>query len=102
MAARKGRAEKTVLSRQDIATRRRALADKKRQTGGTGHRALVGVFVLSLSLISMLAVATFDAHDRVGPGFRNRVGPMGHLIAESLRGLLGVCAYLIPCCGLYA
>ena len=100
--ARKARAEKTVLSRQDISTRRKALADKKRQVGGTGKRALVGVFVLSASLISLLAVATFDAHDRVGPGFHNRVGPMGHLIAESLRGLLGVCAYLIPLCGLYA
>jgi len=102
MAARKSRAEKTVLSRQDIATRRKALTDKKMQTGGVGRRALVGVFILAASLISLLSVATFDAHDRVGPGFRNMVGPMGHLIAESLRGLLGVCAYLIPSCGLYA
>ncbi|HVG59152.1 MAG TPA: DNA translocase FtsK 4TM domain-containing protein [Hyalangium sp.] len=102
MAARKARAEKTVLSRQDIATRRKALTDKKMQTGGVGRRALVGVFVLAISLIALLSVATFDAHDRVGPGFRNMVGPMGHLIAESLRGLLGVCAYLIPACGLYA
>ncbi len=102
MAARKARAEKTVLSRQDIATRRKALTDKKMQTGGVGRRALVGVFVLAVSLIALLSVATFDAHDRVGPGFRNMVGPMGHLIAESLRGLLGVCAYLIPGCGLYA
>ena len=102
MAARKSRAEKTVLSRQDIATRRKALAEKKMQTGGTGRRALVGVFILAASLISLLSVATFDARDRVGPGFRNMVGPMGHLIAESLRGLLGVCAYLIPSCGIYA
>jgi S-DNA-T family DNA segregation ATPase FtsK/SpoIIIE len=102
MAARKARAEKTVLSRQDIATRRKALTEKKMQTGGVGRRALVGVFVLAASLIALLSVATFDAHDRVGPGFRNTVGPMGHLIAESLRGLLGVCAYLIPACGLYA
>ncbi|WP_224241725.1 FtsK/SpoIIIE family DNA translocase [Hyalangium gracile] len=102
MTARKARAEKTVLSRQDIATRRKALAEKKLQTGGTGRRALVGVFILAASLISLLSVATFDARDRVGPGFRNSVGPMGHLIAESLRGLIGVCAYLIPTCGLYA
>src|SRR3954471_16065098 len=102
MAARKARAEKTVLSRQDIATRRKALTGKKMQTGGVGRRALVGVFVLAASLIALLSVATFDVHDRVGPGFRNMVGPMGHLIAESLRGLLGVCAYLIPACGLYA
>jgi S-DNA-T family DNA segregation ATPase FtsK/SpoIIIE len=102
MAARKSRAEKTVLSRQDIAARRKALSEKKMQTGGTGRKALLGVFILAASLISLLSVASFDAHDRVGPGFRNMVGPMGHLIAESLRGLLGVCAYLVPSCGLYA
>jgi S-DNA-T family DNA segregation ATPase FtsK/SpoIIIE len=62
----------------------------------------VGVFIRSLSLSALRAVATFDARDRVGPGFHNMVGPMGHLIAESLRGLLGVCAYLIPGCGIYA
>ncbi|MDY7229220.1 FtsK/SpoIIIE family DNA translocase [Hyalangium rubrum] len=102
MAARKARAEKTVLSTQEIATRRKALAAKKMQTGGAGRRALVGVFVLSLSLISLLSVATFNPRDRVGPGFKNMVGPMGHLIAEGLRGFLGVCAYLIPACGIYA
>jgi S-DNA-T family DNA segregation ATPase FtsK/SpoIIIE len=102
MAARKARAEKTVLSKQEIATRRKALTAKKMQTGGAGRRALVGVCVLTLSLISLLSVATFHARDRVGPGFQNMVGPMGHLIAESLRGLLGVCAYLVPFCGIYA
>ncbi|SEU15807.1 FtsK/SpoIIIE family DNA translocase [Stigmatella erecta] len=101
-AARKGRAEKTVLSRQEIATRRKALAAKKMQTGGASRRAIVGVFLLSASIISFLSVATFSAKDRVGPGFRNMVGPMGHLIAESLRGVVGVCAYLIPLCGGYA
>ncbi len=101
MAARKARSEKTVLSKQEIATRRKALASKKMQTGGAGRRALVGLFLLCISIISLLAVATFQARDRVGPGFQNWVGPMGHLIAESLRGLLGVCAYLIPACGIY-
>jgi S-DNA-T family DNA segregation ATPase FtsK/SpoIIIE len=102
MTARKARAEKTVLSKQEIATRRKALTAKKMQTGGAGRRALVGVFVLAVSLISLLSVATFHARDRVGPGFQNMVGPMGHLIAESLRGVLGVCAYLVPLCGIYA
>ncbi|EAU69540.1 cell divisionftsk/spoiiie [Stigmatella aurantiaca DW4/3-1] len=72
------------------------------QTGGASRRAIVGVFLLSASIISLLSVATFNAKDRVGPGFRNMVGPMGHLIAESLRGVVGVCAYLIPLCGGYA
>ncbi|WP_205525380.1 FtsK/SpoIIIE family DNA translocase [Pyxidicoccus trucidator] len=104
MTAKKGRAEKAVLSRQEIATKRRALADKRMKAGSGGSvagRAITGVFVLAASLLSLLAVATFDAKDRVGPGFRNAVGPMGHLIAESLRGLLGVCAYLIPAGGIY-
>ncbi|ATB45877.1 FtsK/SpoIIIE family DNA translocase [Corallococcus macrosporus] len=104
MTAKKGRAEKAVLSRQEIATRRRALADKRMKAGKGGDvatRAITGVFLLAASLIALLAVATFDAKDRVGPGFNNAVGPMGHLIAESLRGLLGVCAYLIPVGGIY-
>ncbi|QPM81098.1 FtsK/SpoIIIE family DNA translocase [Myxococcus xanthus] len=104
MTAKKGRAEKAVLSRQEIATRRRALADKRMKAGKGGDvttRAITGVFLLAASLIALLAVATFDAKDRVGPGFNNAVGPMGHLIAESLRGLLGVCAYLIPAGGIY-
>ncbi|GHG69547.1 DNA translocase FtsK 4TM domain-containing protein [Comamonas sp. JC664] len=104
MTAKKGRAEKAVLSRQEIATRRRALADKRMKAGKGGDvttRAITGVFILAASLISLLAVATFDAKDRVGPGFNNAVGPMGHLIAESLRGLLGICAYLVPVGGIY-
>ncbi|MCY1043974.1 DNA translocase FtsK 4TM domain-containing protein [Corallococcus sp. bb12-1] len=104
-AAKKGgRAEKAVLSRQEIATKRKALANKKMKAGGAAspaRRALAGVFVLAASLLALLAVATFDAHDRVGPGFHNAVGPMGHLIAETLRGALGVCAYFIPVGGIY-
>ncbi|NNB90618.1 FtsK/SpoIIIE family DNA translocase [Corallococcus exiguus] len=104
-AAKKGgRAEKAVLSRQEIATRRKALNNKKMKAPGAASpakRALIGVFILAASLLALLAVATFDAHDRVGPGFHNAVGPMGHLIAETLRGALGVCAYLIPAGGIY-
>jgi S-DNA-T family DNA segregation ATPase FtsK/SpoIIIE len=106
MAERKARAEKTVLSRQEIATRRRALAEKKAQKGvaeaGPGQRALLGLFLMAVSILSLVSVATFSAKDRRGPGFENAVGPMGHLIAESLRGMLGVWAYLLPLCGVYA
>ncbi|MGZ3460625.1 MAG: DNA translocase FtsK 4TM domain-containing protein, partial [Archangium sp.] len=107
MAERKARAEKGVLSRQEIATRRKALAEKKAQKGGggiasPGQRALVGLFLMAASVLSLVSVATFDARDRKGPGFHNAVGPMGHLIAEGLRGMLGVWAYLLPLCGIYA
>jgi S-DNA-T family DNA segregation ATPase FtsK/SpoIIIE len=105
MAERKARAEKSVLSRQEIATRRKALAEKKAQKGGgdagPGRRALLGLFLLAASVLSLISVATFSAKDRKGPGFENAVGPMGHLIAEGLRGMLGVWAYLLPLCGLY-
>ncbi|OJT18315.1 cell division protein FtsK [Archangium sp. Cb G35] len=107
MAERKARAEKTVLSRQDIATRRKALAEKKAQKGiggesGPGQRALLGLVLMAASVLSLVSVATFSAKDRRGPGFENAVGPMGHLIAEGLRGMLGVWAYLLPLCGVYA
>ncbi|KFA92762.1 DNA translocase FtsK [Archangium violaceum] len=107
MAERKARAEKTVLSRQEIATRRKALAEKKAQKGidgesGPGQRALLGLVLMAGSVLSLVSVATFSAKDRRGPGFENAVGPMGHLIAESLRGMLGVWAYLLPLCGVYA
>ena len=54
-AAKKGgRAEKAVLSRQEIATKRKALANKKMKAGGAAspaRRALVGVFVLERPVI---------------------------------------------------
>ncbi|MHB8878474.1 MAG: DNA translocase FtsK 4TM domain-containing protein, partial [Myxococcaceae bacterium] len=102
MAAKRPRGDKSVLSRQAIATRKRAIKDQKLQTDGTGRRALLGVAVLAVSVLSLISVGTFDAADRVGPGFHNAIGPVGHALAESLRGLLGVCAYVLPLAGLYA
>ncbi|MGA9523319.1 MAG: DNA translocase FtsK 4TM domain-containing protein [Myxococcaceae bacterium] len=103
MAARKTRsADKTVLSRQEISSRKRQIAEKKMQSDGVGRRAIFGVFVLAFSLLALLSVATFDPHDRTGPGFRNLIGPAGHLIAEALRGTFGICAYVLPLAGLYA
>ncbi|MCI0670379.1 MAG: DNA translocase FtsK 4TM domain-containing protein [Myxococcaceae bacterium] len=102
MAAKKSRAEKAVLSRQDITQRRKAIQEQRMKTGGAGGRALTGTFLLAGSVLTLLSVATFDVQDRIGPGFRNSVGPVGHLIAEAFRGLLGVCAYVPPVAGLYA
>lgn len=100
MAARKAR-EKTVLSRQDIASRKRALAEQKLQRPGIGRRAIFGTFLIAFSVLLLLSLSTFDVHDRVGPGFRNAVGPVGHLLAETFRGLLGFCAYVLPAVGMY-
>ncbi len=103
MAARKTRsADRTVLSRQEISSRKRQIAEKKMQSDGVGRRAIFGVFVLAFSLLGLLSIATFDPHDRTGPGFRNLIGPAGHLIAETLRGTFGICAYVLPLAGLYA
>ncbi|EPX61576.1 Cell division protein FtsK [Cystobacter fuscus DSM 2262] len=108
MAERKARGEKTVLSRQEIATRRKALAEKKAKRGGggveagPGRKALVGLFLMAVSVLSLVSVATFNAKDRRGTNYQNAVGPIGHLIADQLRGLLGFWAYLLPLCGLYA
>ena len=93
--------DRSVLSRQDIASRKRAISDQKLQSSGVGRRAIFGVFLLAFSLLALLAVATFDPHDRTGPGFRNAIGPVGHMIAEALRGTFGICAYVIPLAGLY-
>src|SRR5688500_14810510 len=102
MGSRRARAEKSVLSRQDIAGRRRVISEQKLQTEGVGRRAIAGVFVLALSLMSFLAVLTFDAQDRIGPGFHNAIGPVGHAIADGLRGFIGICAYVLPASGIYA
>src|SRR5215211_4059600 len=69
----KRRTEKAVLSRQEIANRKRELSDKKLETSDAGHRAIAGVFVLAFSLIGLLSVATFAPADRTGPGFRNAI-----------------------------
>jgi DNA segregation ATPase FtsK/SpoIIIE, S-DNA-T family len=98
----KRKGEKSVLSKQDIASRRKVLTQKKMKHTGTGRRAIVGVGLLAFSVMAFLSVATFDAHDRLGPGFKNAVGPVGHAIAEALRGLLGICAFVLPMVGLYA
>ncbi len=98
----KRKGEKSLLSKQDIASRRKVLTQKKMKHSGTGRRAIVGVALLAISVMSFLAVATFDARDRLGPGFKNAVGPVGHALAEAFRGLLGVCAFVLPLVGLYA
>src|SRR5882757_1153062 len=93
-AKRKG--ERSVLSKQDIVSKRKALTMQRMGSGGIGARAIVAVLAVAASVMSFLAVATFDARDRVGPGFHNAVGPVGHALAETLRGFFGMCAFVLP------
>ncbi|MGQ0503836.1 MAG: DNA translocase FtsK 4TM domain-containing protein [Myxococcaceae bacterium] len=102
MPPKRARADKSVLSRQAIASRRRQLSDKKLHTSGAGRRAVFGVLLLAGSLLGLVALATFNVKDRVGPGFRNAAGPVGHSMAEALHGLLGICSYVLPLSGIYA
>jgi S-DNA-T family DNA segregation ATPase FtsK/SpoIIIE len=100
--AKRARADKSVLTRQEISSRKRALKEQKLQAHGTGRRAIAGVFILAASLLTLIAVATYDPRDRTSLTFRNAIGPVGHNLADGLRSLLGVCAYLLPIAGLYA
>ena len=98
-------AKNSVLSQQQIRTRRKALK-KKRAAGppnaGRLRRSLVGIALAAFSLLALLSVVSFNAEDRIGPDFHNWIGPMGHAIAEIFRGALGVCAFIPPVAGLYA
>lgn len=98
MAARKVRPEKAVLSRQDIASRRRALEAKKGESSGAGWRPFLGLALLAFSVLSLVALAT----DGVGPRPTNAAGPVGHALVALLSGWLGVCAVAIPLAGFYA
>ncbi len=98
MAARKVRAEKAVLSRQDIASRRRALEAKKSETAVGGWRPFGGLAVLAFSVLALVALST----DSVGSKPGNAAGPVGHALAALLAGWLGVCAAAIPVAGFYA
>jgi DNA segregation ATPase FtsK/SpoIIIE, S-DNA-T family len=98
---KKARGAKSVLSKQEIFNRRKALTDKKLTTDHAGRRALMAVFTLASATLGLLSLASWDAHDRVGPGFRNAVGPVGHAVAEMLKGAFGVCSYVGPFALLY-
>src|SRR5579872_574812 len=100
--AKRSRADKSVLNRQEISNRKRALNEQRLQHSGTGRKAILGVFMLAASLLSLLAVATYDPRDRTAEIFRNAIGPVGHAVADLLRATFGLCAYVLPVAGLYA
>jgi S-DNA-T family DNA segregation ATPase FtsK/SpoIIIE len=96
------RPQKAVLSRQEIAIRKRVLSDQKLQTHGTARRAIAGIFTLAISLLILLALATFEPRDGSRSRYHNAIGPTGHFLASHIHELLGICAYLLPLCGIYA
>jgi S-DNA-T family DNA segregation ATPase FtsK/SpoIIIE len=101
MAPKRAPSDKAVLSRQEIAVRKKAISDQKLQTHAWARRAIAGVFIGAGSLLALLALATYEARDGRA-GFRNAIGPVGHFISSQLYALFGWCAYLLPLSGLYA
>ena len=100
MAARRPRPEKKILSKQEVASRKKALAVRRTEGTGVGRRALLGVFVLALSSLALVALLT-----EPGPlsprTAHNGAGPVGHALAALLGGLLGIAAPSIPLAGVY-
>ena len=100
MAARRPRSEKKILSQQEVASRKKALAVRRVEGTGVGHRALAGVALLALSCLALVALLT-----EPGPAAprtaHNGAGPVGHALAALLGGLLGVAAPAIPLAGVY-
>ncbi len=100
MAATRPRSEKKILSKQEVSSRKKALAVRRVEGTGVGHRALVGVALLALSSLALVALLTEPgpAAPRTG---HNGAGPVGHALAALLGGLLGVAAPAIPLAGVY-
>ncbi len=100
MAARRARPEKKVLSRQEVASRQKALAVRRVEGGGVGPRALLGVALLALSSLALVALLT-DPGPNAPRTAHNAAGPVGHALAALLGGFLGITAPAIPLAGVY-
>ncbi|MGZ6029021.1 MAG: DNA translocase FtsK 4TM domain-containing protein, partial [Myxococcaceae bacterium] len=100
MAARRPRSEKKILSKQEVSSRKKALAVRRVEGTGVGHRALVGVALLALSSLALVALLT-DPGPAAPRTAHNGAGPVGHALAALLGGLLGLAAPAIPLAGVY-
>jgi S-DNA-T family DNA segregation ATPase FtsK/SpoIIIE len=100
MAAKRARPEKKVLSRQEIASRKKALVTRRVEGGGAGRRALLGVGLLALSALALVALLT-DPGPYAPRTVHNAAGPVGHALTALLAGVLGLCAPAIPLAGVY-
>ena len=76
MAAKRARPDKKVLSRQEIASRKKALSTRRTEGGGAGRRALLGVALLALSSLALVALLT-DPGPRALRGGSQRGGAGG-------------------------
>ncbi len=100
MAARRPRPEKKVLSKQEVSSRKKALAVRRVEGSGVGRRALLGVALLALSSLALVALLT-DPGLAAPRTAHNGAGPVGHALAALLGGFLGIAAPAIPLAGAY-
>ena len=100
MAARRARPEKKILSKQEVSSRKKALAVRRVEGTGVGRRALLGVALLALSSLALVALLT-DPGPLAPRTAHNGAGPVGHALAALLGGLLGLAAPAIPLAGVY-
>src|SRR5215468_5846210 len=100
MAAGRPRPEKKILSKQEVSSRKKALAVRRVEGTGVGHRALVGVAILALSSLALVALLT-DPGPLSPRTAHNGAGPVGHALAALLGALLGITAPAIPLAGVY-
>ncbi len=100
MAARRPRPEKKILSKQEVASRKKALAVRRVEGTGVGHRALLGVALLALSSLALVALLT-DPGPAAPRTAHNGAGPVGHALAALLGGFLGIAAPAIPLAGVH-
>ena len=100
MAARRPRPEKKILSKQEVSSRKKALAVRRVEGMGVGHRALLGVALLALSCLALVALLT-DPGSAAPRTAHNGAGPVGHALAALLGGILGIAAPAIPLAGVY-
>jgi S-DNA-T family DNA segregation ATPase FtsK/SpoIIIE len=100
MVARRPRPEKKILSKQAVASRKKALAVRRVERTGVGHRALLGVALLALSSLALVALLT-EPGAMAPRTAHNGAGPVGHALAALLGGFLGIAAPAIPVAGVY-
>src|SRR5215813_1031822 len=96
MAPQRARVEKRVLSKQSVAKRRKGSPQEK-PTSATGHgRPIWAVLLLAFSVLTLVALLTYDDRARAASGIRNAAGPAGKFLATALMHAFGVCSYAAP------
>ena len=96
MAPQRARVEKRVLSKQSVAKRRKGSPQEKPAPVAGHGRPIWAVLLLAFSLLTLVALITYDDKVRAASGIRNAAGPAGKFLATALMHAFGVCSYAAP------